>query len=143
MEKNDLYYKLVEKAKVQDAEREARRIEAWKNLKHFDNPVDVPRIPQCPKEEFMEHYVPWLIGAGAIPKKDLIDQQVYIGAHRRCTVAKWDGTTNKFTYWRNKFGCIFLETCCHFEDDDGYALFVPIKLGTDKDFEKPEDCLRK
>ena len=143
MEKNELYEKLVAKAKTDDIEREARRITAWNNLKHFENPEDVPQIPQCPKDEYYEFYAPRLIGAGGIQKKDLIDQQIYIGNHRRCTIAKWDAPTNKFMYWRNKFGCIFIETCCHFEDDDSYALFVPIRLGTEKDFEKPKDCLRK
>jgi hypothetical protein len=143
MEKNERYEKLVVTAKANDIDREARRITAWNNLKHFEKPDDVPKIPQCPKDEYDAFYIPRLIGAGAIPKKDLIDQQVYIGNHRRCTVAKWDNATNKFMYWRNKFGCVFLETCNHFEDDDGYALFVPIKLGIPKDFEKPAGCFNK
>jgi hypothetical protein len=143
MEKNDRYNKLMEKAKLDILNREAQRIAVWHRLKHFETPDDVPQIPQVPKEEYEEFYVPKLIEAGAIRKKDLIDQQIYIGSHRRCTIAKWDTPTNKFMYWRNKFGCVFIETCCHFEDDDGYALFVPIKLGTEKDFEKSKDCLRK
>lgn len=142
MDKEELKRKYNAMAQAQQIEFETRKITAWSNLKHFENPDDVPRIPQCPREEFQAFYAPKLIEAGAIPKEDLIDQQVYIGNYRRCTVAKWDKPTNKFMYWRNKFGCIFIETCCHFQDDDGYALFVPIKLGTDKDFEKPKDCLR-
>jgi hypothetical protein len=37
----------------------------------------------------------------------------------------WDG--EKFTYQRYKFGFTFPEKINHFQDDDGYDLFVPIK----------------
>jgi hypothetical protein len=32
-----------------------------------------------------------------------------------------------FEYQRYKFGCTFPETINHFEDDNGYDLFVPIR----------------
>jgi hypothetical protein len=146
MNKEDIRKKVnaqIQAKEIEIKERKVRELEAWDRLNPFLEVWDVPQIPVVPKEEFMEFYVPRLIAAGAIPKKDLVDQQVYIGNHRRCTIARWNATENHFDYWRNKFGCIFLDNCNHFEDDNGYALFVPIKLGTDKDFEEPKDCLRK
>jgi hypothetical protein len=123
----------------QENERKLRAEEKWNNLKHFEQPHDVPNIPKVPKEEYEEFYLPRLINAGAIPKKDLIDGQVYIGNHRRCNIARWNKELNKFEYWRQKFGGTFIDTCNHFEDDDGYALFVPIKLGTEENFKEPTD----
>jgi hypothetical protein len=69
-----------------------------------------------------------LIKAGAIPKKDLIDGALYIGEHRIANEAKWDAKEKQFRYQRYKFGNWYEDTCNHFEDDDGFALFVPIKL---------------
>lgn len=121
-----------------EKEREERKLrikEHWNNLKPFKNPEDVPEIPRADEKEYREFYVPRLIAAGAIPKEKLIDGQVYIGEHRRCTVAKWDANENVFKYNRHKFGHVFTDNCNHFEDDDGFALFVPIRLGTEEDFE--------
>jgi len=116
-------------------ERRARIKEMWNNLPPFNNPEDVPDIPIADEKEYREFYVPKLIAAGAIPKKDLIDGQVYIGQHRRCKIARWNGKDDDFEYWRNKFGHHYIDTCNHFEDDDGFAMFVPIKLGKVEDFE--------
>ena len=113
---------------------EERLREHWEKLKPFNEPHDVPNIPIVDKELYESFYVPRLIRAGAIPKKDLIDGQVYIGEHRRCNVAKWDKEKNHFTYNRHKFSFTFEDRCNHFEDDNGYALFVPIKLGKEEDY---------
>lgn len=99
----------------------------------FNNPEDVPDLPRVDEKEWKEFYVPILIQAGAIPKKDLIHGQVYIGNHRNTTVARWNQETNKFDHMRYKFGWM-KDDCNHFEDDDGFALFVPIKLGTEDDW---------
>lgn len=123
--------KMGEEDKV---ERERRLVEFWNNLKPFKEPMDIPNLPNVGKEKFDEIYVPKLIAAGAIPKKDLIDGQVYIGEHRRCQLAKWNKDKNVFEYWRYKFGTTFIDRCNHFQDDDGFALFVPIKIGNEKDF---------
>lgn len=118
-------------------EKQERRLaELWDNLKPFNEPRDVPNLPVVGKEMFDEFYVPRLIAAGAIPKKDLINGQVYVGRHRICTYAKWNKEKNVFEYWRYKFGATFIDTCNHFEDDNNFALFVPIKLGDEKDFQK-------
>jgi len=137
---DDIRKKYQELASKQYQDRKEKQrmatIELWKNLKPFKTPEDVPDIPVVDEELYRTFYVPKLIEAGAIPKKDLIDGQVYIGQHRRCKVAKWNAEDEEFEYWRNKFGQVFIDTCSHFEDDDGFALFVPIKLGTEADFEK-------
>lgn len=119
-----------------EAERKLKMKEKWNHLKHFNVPEDVPNIPNADPEEYKTFYVPKLIEAGAIPKKDLIDGQVYIGNHRRCRAARWNEKENEFEYLRIKFNYAFTDTCNHFEDDDEMALFVPIKLGTEEDYNR-------
>ena len=116
-------------------EREKLRREYWNNLPKMQTPEDVPELPHAEEREWREFYVPKLIEAGAIPKKDLIDGQVYIGSHRNTTVARWNLEKNRFDYMRYKWGWM-KDECNHFEDDDGFALFVPIRLGEDKDWEE-------
>lgn len=116
-------------------ERQKRIKQYWeKELPKFNAPEDIPELPQTNEAEWKEFYVPKLIEAGAIPKKDLIVGQVYIGQHRRTGCAKWTG--KDFVYRRYKFGMVYDDWCNHFEDDDGFALFVPIREGTDDDYEK-------
>lgn len=87
-------------------------------------------IPEVPKmqtpEDYEEYVVKNYIRCGAIPKKDLIVGKTYIGDCRNASEATWNGKV--FVYKRNKFGYVYEEEINHFEDDDGYDLFVPIKL---------------
>ena len=115
-------------------ERKKRIKEYWENLPIFNTPMDVPELPKVDNEEWVNFYVPKLIGAGAIPKKDLIEGQYYVGEHRRAVVAKWTG--KNFIYNREKFGNVYEDNCNHFEDDDGFALFVPIKTGTEEEYKQ-------
>ena len=62
-----------------------------------------------------------------IAKKDLINNQDYIGACRNAFVAKWIKEKEMFCYIRTKFGSTFLEWIRHPEDDDGFDLFIPYK----------------
>ena len=116
-------------------EREKRVKEYWMNLPKFNTPEDVPDLPKVDKKEWEEFFIPKLIEAGAIPKKDLIHGQIYIGEFRNANVARWNQEKNKFEHMRYKFGWREDE-CNHFEDDDGFALFVPIKLGTQEDWDE-------
>lgn len=116
------------------AEREKRIKEYWENIPKFNNPEDIPELPRVDEKEWKEFYVPKMIEAGAIPKTKLIDGQYYIGEHRRGNVAKWNEKENRFTYRRDKFGQVFDDYCNHFEDDDGFALFVPIRIGTEEEY---------
>lgn len=61
-----------------------------------------------------------------IYKKDLIIGGIYLGECRNSDSAIWNGKT--FTYQRSKFGDTFMESINHFEDDDGYDVFVPFIL---------------
>lgn len=135
METEKLEFKLKAEAQLQQIreEREKRIREYWGNVPKFENPEDVPDLPRVDEKEWKEFYVPKLIEAGAIPKKDLIDGQIYIGNHRNANIQRWNAEKNKFDHMRYKFGWM-KDECNHFEDDDGFALFVPIKIGTEKDW---------
>lgn len=61
-----------------------------------------------------------------ISKSELVVGAVYQGECRNSDTAMWDG--NKFVYKRHKFGCSYNERINHFEDDDGYDVFVPMKI---------------
>ena len=106
----------------------------FNKLKPFNTIDDVPDLPITNKDEWENFYIPKLIKLGAIPKKDLVINQYYVGNHRRAVVAKWLG--DKFVYRREKYNQIFDDFCNHFEDDNGLALFVPLKIGTVDEFEK-------
>ncbi len=137
MKLEDIINKNNKEFEKRELKKRTRLMELWNNLKPFKTPNDVPDIPIVDKDEYAAFYIPKLIKAGAIRRADLINGQIYIGKHRRCTVAKWNENIEKFEYWRNKFGYWFIDTCNHFENDNGFALFVPIKLGTEQDFMHP------
>lgn len=60
-----------------------------------------------------------------IMKKDLVEGAYYGGYCRNADKAVWTG--KEFIYRRYKFGDWFDETINHFEDDDGYDVFVPFE----------------
>ena len=101
----------------------------WESLKPFENEHDIPDIPICRTDEEKTFYkdviIPNLIRCGAIPKKDLEVGSWYVGDTRNTIRARWNGT--EFEYIRFKCGNSFLDTINHFEDDNDYAIFVPIK----------------
>ena len=115
----------IEKAKTLKEVALKNHLEYWDNLKKFENSNDIPFIPYCTHERFNEFYLPRLIQAGAIPKVDLIEGETYIGSCRNAYEAIWNG--KQFEYQRYKFGYTYTEKINHFEDDDGYDLFIPIK----------------
>ena len=61
-----------------------------------------------------------------IPKSELEIGEKYTGICRNSWIATWNG--EKFEYERYKFGDRFTEEINHYEDDDGYDVFVPIKM---------------
>lgn len=103
-------------------------MEYWNELPRFNEPNDVPHIPIVDTEIYKEFFIPKIIELGGIPKSELIDGKTYIGNHRNCTEARWDAAKNNFVYERHKFTFTFEDVCNHFEDDNGFALFVPIKI---------------
>jgi hypothetical protein len=140
MENNVEGFKLKAEAQlIQIREERKKRVkEYWENLPKIVTPNDVPELPRVDIQEWKDFYVPKLIEAGAIGKDDLIEGQIYIGEHRRANVAKWNG--NEFIYNREKFGNVYEDKCNHFEDDDGFALFVPIRFGTEEEYK--QNCLQ-
>lgn len=121
-------------------ERHQKILNYWKSMDvKFNYDYDVPNIPNSlTKEEYDEIIIPSLIRCGAIPKKDLIDGQCYYGDYRNNNLGKWDKEKNKFIIWRSKFGNWILDDCNHFEDDDNFALFVPIKEVSEDVYNKKE-----
>jgi len=137
MNKEEFQAFLMEQREQVMAERTRALLELWENLPTFESPDQVPPLPnRIPPDEWKDFYVKKLIGAGAIPKEDLRDGWYYLGEHRRATVARWNGEREVFEYWRWKFGNRFIDECNHFEDDDGFALFVPIREATEEQFER-------
>ena len=77
-------------------------------------------------ERAIKHFrLKYQIGYTLLPiiKENLIVGQKYLGVCRNSDVAIWNG--EQFEYKRNKFGSTFTEKINHFEDDDGYDVFVP------------------
>lgn len=108
-------------------ERSKRETEWWNNFKReFKTTQDIPNIPVYEKD-FMETVVcPKLIECGAIPKDKLIVGHTYLGKCRNASKAVWK-ENGKFEYMRTEFGFTYPEEINHFQDDDGYDLFIPIK----------------
>lgn len=125
-------------AKKNVEERNSDIKDRFRNLKPFEKVEDIPRLPVTTKDEWNSFYIPILIEKGAIPKNDLEDGIWYIGDHRRCRIAKWNKGENRFGYIRNKFGNFFWDKCNHFQDDDGFALFVPIGKATKEEIDSQE-----
>lgn len=67
----------------------------------------------------------------AIPKEELVIGQYYLGECRNASIARWDG--KHFVYTRHKFGGTYEETINHYEDDDGYDVFVPVMKSNHED----------
>ena len=65
-----------------------------------------------------------------IPKSELVEGVIYKGECRNADEAVWLG--DRFEYDRYKFGDVFREKINHFEDDEGYDVFVPMEIEGDK-----------
>jgi len=135
MEQNEKTALVKAKMEKWQAEKKEAMVKYWNELKPFLTPGDVPSIPRVGEKEYKEFYVPRLIAAGAIPKADLVDNQFYFGEYRNANVGKWIAEKKVFEHWRYKFG-FRIDECNHFEDDDGFALFVPIRLANEAEIEE-------
>ena len=114
--------RLIEEKQI----RMENRISVFENLKPFKTVDDIPDIPIFENEnDYKEIVVKNLIRCGAIPKNKLEIGKTYFGNCRNSNEGIWDG--EKFHYLRHKFGTVQWDEINHFEDDDGYDLFVPIK----------------
>ena len=118
-----IFQKVMQLTKDKQIEERKKNIRMyWEEL---DTPIlkweDIPDLPK-PLEKYQ---IEKLIECGVIAKKDLIVGENYFGKCRNADTAVWLG--DEFEYQRNKFGDVFPETINHFEDDNGFDLFVPIK----------------
>jgi hypothetical protein len=102
-----------------------RQLEYWRNLNREFTVETIPLIPKACQDVYNDIIIPALIRCGAIPKSQLEIGFVYEGSCRNADKAVWNGF--QFEYIRTKFGSKFKEKINHFEDDNGYDLFVPIK----------------
>ena len=119
-----------DKLKKEKEERYNTVLNHWKERKPFRDEDDIPPIPIVLPKDYEEIIVPNIIRCGGIPKDKLIVGKTYIGDCRNAREAVWDG--EKFTYMRTKLGSTYPETINHFQDDDGYDLFVPLKIKNEK-----------
>ena len=101
-------------------------IKRFEELEPFNDNIErIPSLPVIDKEIYDTYVVPNLIRCGAIPKDKLEVGCMYLGDCRNASKAIWNGEV--FIYKRTKFGYTFDEDINHFQDDDGYDVFVPIK----------------
>jgi len=136
--KERLKKEIKEKAQADFKKRKIALREYWDNLKPFNKADDVPTLPRVETDEWQEFYVPKLIHAGAVPKDMLVDGVWYYGEYRNSNFGKWDAVNQKFGLWRHKFGWMW-DTCNHFQDDNGYALFVPLRTANTEEIQKQID----
>ena len=96
------------------------------NLKSFQTIDDIPDIPYFKdKKLYEEIIVKNLLRCGAIPIDQLEIGKKYKGTCRNTSEAIWNG--KEFEYERYKWGMSYIDTIHHFQDDDGYDVFVPIE----------------
>lgn len=107
----------------------------WDSLNKFESENDVPDLPITSTKDWKDYYIPKLIELGATPKKNLKHGNFYIGDHPKTNIARWNSITSKFEFW-DKDQINTISECNHFEDDDGHILYVPLKKGTKKEFDK-------
>ena len=107
-------------------ERKNNWQDKWNNMKPFETVNDIPEIPILDDEHLYEDIVVKnLIRCGALPKDKLEVGATYEGTCRNAERATWNGTC--FDYKRYKFGAEQDAKINHFQDDNGYDLFVPLR----------------
>ena len=107
-----------------------RLLGVWQKYSHmapFGKDVGmVPFIPCVEDDAFYEDVIVRnIIRCGGIPKDKLEVGAWYRGECRNAKLAQWKG--EGFVYERTKFGYTYNEEINHFQDDDGYDVFVPIE----------------
>lgn len=102
----------------------------WVNLKPFQKAEDVPDLPVM-----NDFYINRLVELGAIPKDKLQNGMWYYGEYRNANLGKWNTETQRFDHYRWKFGWM-KDDCNHFQDDNEFALFVPLRLANEIELEE-------
>ena len=117
----------IKKKLLEEKEKRKKdRMERWNTMKPFETVDDIPDIPILGDKTLYENLiVKNLIRCGAIPKDKLEVGATYEGTCRNADKAVWNGEC--FDYKRYKFGEWEDAKINHFQDDNGFDLFVPIK----------------
>ena len=102
-------------------------LELIKEGRKFTKVDDIPEFPRCNTPEEFQNNVKSYIKAGAIAKKDLVSGAWYIGQSRSTNFAQWFSNPGRFYFIRYKFSGEYVDNMHHFEDDEGYDVFVPYK----------------
>lgn len=113
---------------VLNSERYIKTLDYWQNLNKVYEGY-FPTIPHVHPSDYKNIIIPAIIRCGGIPKDQLKVGKTYIGECRNAGEAVWLG--DKFEYQRYKFGETFPEKINHFEDDNGYDLFIPFREKTE------------
>ena len=129
-QKEEYTTKIGKKKRLKRCKEELR---FWRRRPKFEDRADVPPLPRVNAKIWKYLIVPTLIEAGAIPMMELEDGAVYEGRHRVGKVARWDAEKKEFEYPYWEFNQKATMKCNHFEMDDGFALFVPLKKVAEKE----------
>lgn len=97
-------------------------------MKKFKTLKDIPEFPNYHSQEEFQQLIKEYIEAGAIPKDKLISGGWYIGQSRNCSIGQWFSKPGKFYFIKYKMGGKYVDDIPHFQDDNGFDVFVPFKL---------------
>lgn len=96
-------------------------------MNKFKKVDDIPEFPHYNSQEEYQKLVKDFIGAGSIPKSDLISGEWYIGQSRSTNIAQWF-PQGGFHFIRYKMDGMYVDNIPHFEEDRGTDVFIPFKL---------------
>jgi hypothetical protein len=78
---------------------------------------------------FLSKEITRRIKAGEYLRKDQLEHgKYYSGKCRNSCIARWNAETQRFVYWRTKFGYLFAEDICHPVDEDRFDVFYPFSI---------------
>ena len=124
MNNKDTINNLKDQSDCNNEHKTEMMIDHLQTMKPFTDDY-IPEPPITTPELYQNYVIPNFIRCGAIPKDKLVVGKTYFGSCRNADKAIWLG--DKFEYTRNKFGASYQEKINHFEDDDGFDLFVLIR----------------
>ena len=124
MNNKDTINNLKDQSDCNNEHKTEMMIDHLQTMKPFTDDY-IPEPPITTPELYKKYVIPNFIRCGAIPKDKLVVGKTYFGSCRNADKAIWLG--DKFEYIRYKWGNSYQEKINHFEDDDGFDLFVPIR----------------
>lgn len=125
IDRKEVIEKLRPLAEHNKSHRNELLIKCLEEMAPFDD-GHIPSPPVVDGDIYSKYVIPNFVRCGAIPSSELIVGKKYYGHCRNADVAVWLG--DKFEYERTKFGSSYKERINNFDNDNGYDLFVPIRL---------------